>query len=338
MPSQSVLQVRPPSRSRPSSSSGLPSAQRALACRGDASEPAAHDHHVVHQLLPHYTASTATAPWAGRPHEHRVASRPLPQPARSPAPPRSAASLAGGRNVDGLATAPTEQQRRAAQRTQRDSIAAASAGSGTIATSSSSSVQIPPSASTNAGTIASVRTATSARPRMQPCARRAPAVVRRREFGKPGGRRPAPRQPIVSPSATPPSSDLCCTVGRAQFQCHGPRPAPRAPPRRRPRRTRLARPGPGFHGPAAAPLASCSASHRPSPRSPTVRATRQPLSSDRGRRLVAQRSAAQRIPVRSPAAVGDAGAARTPTRTRRRAARAGSMRRASGPDCARPRR
>ncbi len=90
------------------------------------------------------------------------------------------------------------------------SIRAALAGSGMIATSSRSSVQIPPSPSTSAGTIASrPRRDEQLHSRLRPSARRAP---------RPGARRPAPpaartrrgrRLRGRAPSSTPPSSDLC---------------------------------------------------------------------------------------------------------------------------------
>ena len=98
------------------------------------------------------------------------------------------------------------------------SICSARHGSGTTATSSSTSVQMPPRPITTAGVTASARTASSSSSPAAPCARPAPRrrarpPARPADVGRADGRFAS-----ASPRTTPPSSDLWCTRRRAQLQ------------------------------------------------------------------------------------------------------------------------
>ena len=124
--STAAVHVRPPSRSRASSSSTEPAAQRGLARGGDAGEAAADDDHVVH----HATSSGSHRPPRAGARRHR------PRP-RRPAPtstglssisssdsstrtsPTRSASRAAAASRPAPRPAPPVEQRRAAQRAQR---------------------------------------------------------------------------------------------------------------------------------------------------------------------------------------------------------------------------
>ena len=203
---------------------GLASAQRALARRRDAREPPAHDHHVVHQLLTRSQIARQPRPRPGQADPRAPGCTRPPPSERSSS---SAAEVRGeprrGREIDGCSP-PRPPSSSGAPRSERsaDSIRPASAGSGTIATSSSSSVQIPPSAEHQRGHD---RIGADGDHQLDagwghPLGEHT-AVVRGRQFGQPavGGPHLVGR---VQPERDATELGLVLHAGRAQLQRHVP--------------------------------------------------------------------------------------------------------------------
>ena len=190
-----------------------------------------------------------------------------------------------------------------------DSIRAASAGSGTIATSSSSSVQIPPSAEHQRGHD---RVGADGDDQLDPGWSHPlgehTAVVRRRRVRPAGGRRPAPRRPSAARARRHRARTCAARHAELSFSATSPpssssaATASSSPDTTRP-------PGTATPWARSSSLASCSASHRPSPRAHTVRAERGNRS-QRDRDRPSSRSARRRSASRSAA---------RPRRRRRRA-------------------
>ena len=207
-------------------------AQRALAGGRDAGEATADDGHVVACRRRAFigarpvriAASTATAPGrarSGSPTSTGLHSTVASPRSSSSAPTCAASRAAAGTSAPGRPRPPSSSgapRRVAIAR----SIRGASAGSGMTATSSSSSVQIPPRPTTSAGTIPSVCAATiSSTPggairstRITPSWASASGAMAR------WARRTSLSE--SRPRATPPSSVLCWTRAALSLSATGP--------------------------------------------------------------------------------------------------------------------
>ena len=216
------------------------------------------------------------------------------------------------------AAARAGQQRRAAQPPQRALDARREAGSGTIATSSSSSVQ-------HAAQPEHERRHDARRGARRRSARRPGAAIRSTSTAPPVPRRHAARAPVVrrrSPrrrcagrARAPPTLAPCAGRAAARASARPRRRAPPAPRARRPRRRRAVPRRPRRRARAAAPSPRARrASAAPAPRARGAARRRRSPAAPPGRRR-ARRIAARRAHARAqPRDGGDAGLREAPRR------------------------
>ena len=270
-PSQVALQVRPPSRSRASSS-------RTLRPRNAASRAA-----VTPAKPPPITSTSVIAPGSGSP-ARRAGAGPT-RRARSPrARPTSTGLHSTSSSERSTSTSPIDLARATSASTSTPGrprppnsseaprrpasparIRASSSGNGSTQTSSSSSVQIPPSPITSAGTIPSRWAATiSSTPPGAAIRSASTTPPCSSASGASDANATATSSSAARPSAIPPMSDLCCTEAALSFSAIVPPSAARAATAASSESTTTPS-ATGTPASRSSALASCSASHGPTP-------------------------------------------------------------------------